>query len=213
MATISVEGRNEALDALLANVDGGLLRIYTGSAPSLPTDAATGTLLAELTLSNPAFAAASGGVATANSVTSEDAAPASGTAGYARLTKSGGTGVIDLLAGGSLRTSTSNVGGKLTFTTTVAHGFSNDATIHMFIEAGGVLPTGITENVTYYVRNVASTTFELATSAGGTSINYTDAGTNYFRVKSSLTECALASSDASIAAGVQVSVASMTFRM
>lgn len=213
MATISVEGRNEALDALLANVDGGLLRIYTGSAPSLPTDSATGTMLAELTLSNPAFAAASGGVAVANAVTSEDAAPASGTAGYARLTKSGGTGVIDLLAGGSLRTATSDVSGNLTFTTTVAHGFSNDDTVHMFVEAGGTLPTGIVDNATYYVRNSSSTTFELSTSAGGSSIAYTDAGTNYFRVKSSLTECALASADASIAAGVQVSVASMTFRM
>jgi hypothetical protein len=211
MATISIEARNEALDALLANVDGGKLRIYTGAAPALPTDAATGTLLAEIDLGTPAFNAASGGAALIAASTPEDAAPASGVAGYGRLTKSDNTGVIDMTAGGSLRVVASDSSGDVLFTTTVAHGFSNNDPIRFFPEAGGSLPSNVTEGVTYYVKNTASLTFKIGTSTGGSALAYADAGTPPMRVTPAAAELSLATSDGSVSAGTQVAVAALRF--
>lgn len=213
MATYSTELKNEALDAMLANLNGGLARIYTGSAPAAPTDAATGTLLAEITLGNPAFAAASGGSATSTASTAEDSALASGTAGYCRLTKTDGTtGAIDLVVGGSQRVTASNSGGNLLSTSATAHGHAQDAPVRFFVEAGGVLPTGIDADTTYYISatGLSATTFCVSTSAGGGVVAYTDTGTNHFRVKAAATEVALASKDASISEGVEVSISGFT---
>lgn len=77
----------------------GLLKIYTGAQPTNPDTAATGTLLATLALSATA-GTVSGGVLTFNAITQSDAV-ATGTAGYARVTTSGGTAVIDLDVGTS----------------------------------------------------------------------------------------------------------------
>ena len=76
--------------------NGGTIKLYTGAAPANTETAATGTLLATLTFANPAFTlnAASNGadaVATANAITRDDAADATGTAGYYRIVTSGGT--------------------------------------------------------------------------------------------------------------------------
>jgi len=69
------------------------LLIYTGSAPANCGTAASGTLLGTLPCSNPFAAAPSGGVLTANAITSATAA--AGTAGYWRLcTSSAGTTVV-----------------------------------------------------------------------------------------------------------------------
>ena len=87
---------NAAADAAVALANGGALRIYSGSQPATAATAISGqTLLAELTLGNPAFGAASNGVATANSITADSSANATGTAAFFRVVSSGGTGLWD----------------------------------------------------------------------------------------------------------------------
>lgn len=65
----------------------GRINIYTGSPPSDPDAAATGTLLATLSLAATAFGAASGGVLTAAAIGSDTNVDASGTAGWFRIYK------------------------------------------------------------------------------------------------------------------------------
>lgn len=101
MANWSTDVRNAIADAITARVDSGSgagkLRIYTGSRPAGPGTAASGTLLAEFTLSDPAFGAASAGVSTLDitPAVEDAAADNTGTAGYARFTDSDGNGKID----------------------------------------------------------------------------------------------------------------------
>lgn len=92
-----------ALDAGTA----GIITIYTGT---IPTDADTAigaqTLLATLTFSATSFGAASdgnpGGLITANAITSDSSADATGTAAWARiLTQGGGTTIADVDVGTS----------------------------------------------------------------------------------------------------------------
>jgi len=88
-------GANDGADAIAAHLDDGYLRIYNGSQPATADDALSGqTLLAELRFGNPAFAAASGGVANANAITPDSSANATGTASWYRCLKSDGTTVI-----------------------------------------------------------------------------------------------------------------------
>lgn len=81
----SVAVRNAELDAL-ETVAGTSpkLRIYSGSAPSATSDAATGTMLCEITLPSDWAANASGGQKTKSGTWSGTGA-AAGTAGYFRL--------------------------------------------------------------------------------------------------------------------------------
>lgn len=92
-----------ALDAGTA----GIITIYTGT---VPTDADTAigaqTLLATLTFSATSFGAAAdanpGGRITANAITSDSSADATGTAAWARiLTQAGGTTICDVDVGTS----------------------------------------------------------------------------------------------------------------
>jgi hypothetical protein len=89
--------RNAMLDAITSAVGvSGLLDIYSGTQPASPTTAiTTQTLLALLTCSSTFAAAASSGVLTANTITADSSANASGTATWYRLKTSGGTGVVD----------------------------------------------------------------------------------------------------------------------
>ena len=86
---ISTANRSAMCDALVDSVDGGTgagyIEVRTGSKPANCAAASTGTLLATLTMSDPAFGAASSGVATANSITSDTNADATGTPGYFRV--------------------------------------------------------------------------------------------------------------------------------
>lgn len=86
-----------AVNAIVDRVDqgsgAGKLKIYSGTPPADADTALAGnTLLAELTMSDPAFGDAADGtgsaVATANSITGDTSADASGTATFARLTDS-----------------------------------------------------------------------------------------------------------------------------
>jgi len=88
----SNEAANTACDAMAALANSGKLRIYDGSQPA-NADAAIGgaNLLAELTMNATAFAGAVAGVATANAITGDSSADATGTAAWFRVWKSNGT--------------------------------------------------------------------------------------------------------------------------
>lgn len=85
--------------------------IRTGAQPADPDTAATGTLLATLTMSDPAFGAAAdanpGGRITASAITDDTSADATGTAGYFRI-RATGTGADDV-ADGECGTSASDL--------------------------------------------------------------------------------------------------------
>jgi hypothetical protein len=92
--------RNARLDEITAAIGtSGLIRIYDGSRPA--SGGAATTLLAELTASSTFAAAASSGQLTANSITQDSSANATGTATWGRVTTSGGTFVIDFSVGTS----------------------------------------------------------------------------------------------------------------
>lgn len=94
--------KNSRLDQITSKIGtSGLLRIYDGTQPASPDTAiTTQTKLAELACSTTFAPSASGGVLTANSITSANAI-ASGTASWFRLTTSGGTAHVDGTVGTS----------------------------------------------------------------------------------------------------------------
>ena len=104
--------RNARLDqvntAMNAGAGAAMLRIYDGTRPA--TGGTATTLLAELTFSDPAAAAASGGQLTASAITQDASANATGTATWFRVVDSAGTFVMD----GNVGTS----GSDLNLTTT-----------------------------------------------------------------------------------------------
>ncbi len=72
-----------------------LLRIYSGTQPATADTALSGnTLLAELTCGTPFAGAASSGVVTANAITQDSSADATGTATFFRLLQSNGTTTV-----------------------------------------------------------------------------------------------------------------------
>lgn len=87
---------NAAVDLLDVGTGtaGGTIKIYTGSQPATPATAPSGTLLATVVLANPAFGAASAGVATLTDPASVNAV-ATGTAGWARFADRDGAAVMD----------------------------------------------------------------------------------------------------------------------
>jgi hypothetical protein len=99
-------GANAAADAVTALLNSGILRLYTGTQPATADTGISGnTLLAQLTFGNPAFGAANNGTATANAITSDGTADASGTATWFRALDSGGVDVTDNVFDGSVGTS------------------------------------------------------------------------------------------------------------
>jgi len=96
--------RSAMTDALVALVDAGsgagYVEIRTGSGPADPDSAANGTLLVTIPLNDPAFSAASNGVATLD-VTPEPQGEAeeAGTAGYFRVYDSDDAHVYQGLVG------------------------------------------------------------------------------------------------------------------
>lgn len=106
-ATWSVAIRNAKLDAIAPEFDDGYLRYYTGTQPAGPgTAIGSQVLLAELRFDNPAFGAASAGVLTANAITGDADAAATGTATWYRCLASDGT---TALHDGSIGTSNANL--------------------------------------------------------------------------------------------------------
>jgi len=89
--------RNNRADEITALADAGAgaakLRIYDGSRPA--TGGAATTLLAELTFTDPFAAAAAAGVLTANSITGDASADATGTATWFRVVDSDSAHIMD----------------------------------------------------------------------------------------------------------------------
>lgn len=105
--------RNARADQITSAVgNASLIRGYDGTRPS--TGGAATTLLFECTGGTPFAAGASGGVLTANSITQDSSANATGTATWFRHATSGGTAIID----GNVGTSGSDL--NLTTTSIVA---------------------------------------------------------------------------------------------
>lgn len=125
--------RNNQLDEITALIDAGagagLLRIYDGTRPA-DADTAVGaqTLLAELTLSDPAAPAAAGGDLTFSAITDDASANATGTASWFRVVDSVGNAVID----GDVGTSGSDL--NLNSTSIVAGG---TVEVTSFVITGG----------------------------------------------------------------------------
>ena len=115
--------RNNMLDEITALIDagatGGLIRIYDGSRPA--TGGAATTLLAELTFSTTSFPAASSGTMSANAITDDSSANASGTATWFRVVDDTATFVMDGGVGTSgsdlnLNTTSISSGGTVSIT-------------------------------------------------------------------------------------------------
>jgi hypothetical protein len=95
---LSTAVRNSRLDDLVATIGtSAQIRVFSSPRPANVAAAESGTLLAELTGNASAFApAASGGATTANAITQDASANATGTAAWARIRTSGGTAVMDI---------------------------------------------------------------------------------------------------------------------
>lgn len=94
--SITTPVANSMLDAGIGSVsNAGKLRIYSGTVPTNADTALSGnTLLAELTMNADAFPAASSHLLTANAITADSAADATGTATFFRLLQSDGSTVL-----------------------------------------------------------------------------------------------------------------------
>ena len=99
----AVSLRNNRLDEITALLDAGagagLMRLYVGPQPA--TGGAATTLLAELIMGDPSFVAAVAALLTANPITPDPSANASGTSVWGRLVDSVGTFVADFTVGTS----------------------------------------------------------------------------------------------------------------
>lgn len=113
---------DSVVDALDAGAAAGKVEIRTGSQPADADDAATGTLLATATCSDPAFGSAASGTATANAIAAV-AAVATGTAGWFRALDSDNNKVLD----GSI-TATGGGGDMELNTTSLVSGVDFDIT-------------------------------------------------------------------------------------
>ncbi len=103
---LSNAGANAAADAVCALLNSGFIDIYDGAQPATADTAITTQVkLARLTFGATAFAAAIAGVATANAITSDSSADATGTASWFRACKSDGSAIFD----GSVGTSSANL--------------------------------------------------------------------------------------------------------
>ena len=106
-ATWSTAERNAKLAAIQADFNTGYLRLYTGAQPAGP-DTAIGAqvLLATLRFNATAFPAPASGVLTANAITSDPNAAATGTVAWFRCFKADGT---TALHDGSVGTAAANM--------------------------------------------------------------------------------------------------------
>ena len=95
--------RNSRLGVMTTSIgNAGILKMYSGTVPANVGATLSGnTLLAQLTCGSPFAPAASGGVLTANAITTENSADATGTATFFRITDSSGNAKIQ----GSIGTS------------------------------------------------------------------------------------------------------------
>lgn len=110
--TFSTSVKSDILTAVLPSLNGGTIKLYNGTKPSA-LGSPTGTLLATLTMSNPAGTVSSG-VFTLGSVTQTNSSHVNGTPTFVRISTSGGTVVADIDIGSGA--------GNLQFTGSVTTG-------------------------------------------------------------------------------------------
>ena len=92
---LSNAAANAEADAVAALCNSGYIKIYAGSQPADANTAISGqTLLATLRFGSTAFGAAVAGVATANAITQDSDAAATGTAAFFRVLKSDNSTVV-----------------------------------------------------------------------------------------------------------------------
>ena len=93
---LSDAAANAEANALASLANGGTLCIYDGAQPAdANTAVTTQNLLAELTLGNPAFSSAAGGIITATAITADSDANLTGSASWFRVKTSGGATLWD----------------------------------------------------------------------------------------------------------------------
>jgi hypothetical protein len=96
---ISTGARNAAADAIADLADAGAgaatVQIRSGAQPANPGTGASGTLLATVTLGDPAFGDAATGVCTLSGLPLAATGVADGTAGYFRLLDSDALAIMD----------------------------------------------------------------------------------------------------------------------
>jgi hypothetical protein len=89
---VSIAAANAKADAWATAMVSGKIRVYQGTKPATAdTSLGAAVLLAEGTMGNPAFGSASNGLLTANAITKDSDADATGTAQFYRLFKADGT--------------------------------------------------------------------------------------------------------------------------
>jgi hypothetical protein len=97
--------RNAACDGIVDALDGGTppgrIEHRTGAQPANVNDPSSGVLLGTNLFGNPAFGSAVAGTATANAISNDASADASGTAGYFRGYAGGGADTAALFQGNS----------------------------------------------------------------------------------------------------------------
>lgn len=92
---ITTAGASAEVDALTDLMDGGSVKLYTGTPPATANTALSGNdLLATLALGTPSFGSAASGVATANAITDDTSADDTGTATFFRGMASNATTVV-----------------------------------------------------------------------------------------------------------------------
>lgn len=64
--------------------------------------------------------------------------------------------------------------------TAPAHGLANDQRVRVLACPGAVIPTGLSEDTTYFVISVATDTFQLSATQGGAAVNITASGAAFF---------------------------------
>jgi hypothetical protein len=105
VSNVAAIAMNSALIGLINAGGAGKIRIYTGTQPTNVEDAATGTLLGELTYAGTAFGtptdANPGALATAAAITGDTSADNAGTAGYFRILSGASTSIAQGTCGTS----------------------------------------------------------------------------------------------------------------
>lgn len=133
-ATATQQAAMDARTALINAGGAGTIQLRDGTQPASANDAASGTLLATLTFSATAFSAANtSGVATANAITGDSSADATGTASWARILSGGGATVFDCDAGEAADSATVTLDNK-----SIVAGGTVDCTSFTLTQPSGV---------------------------------------------------------------------------
>lgn len=90
---------NAAVDLIDGGASAGRIEIRTGNPPANVSDASSGTKLATLIFSDPAYQNAASGTAQEDTITPDPSADASGDAGYFRIYASGAADTAALMQG------------------------------------------------------------------------------------------------------------------